>query len=536
MFRSSRAPGTCSISVAGVASSSICCVEAGIRARGLDINHEMVEVCRARGLEVYEGDALTYLLSLPDESLGGLIAAQVVEHLPPTYLMRVPRDCLPQASPRVADHSGDHQSGMLVRFLRELHSRFDARTRNSSGHTQVPSDGQRISARRVAISRAISGARQAEHRAAAADGTQASARSPRSSTKTPTRSTDCCSATWTTRPSASSERVAVPMPADAPSGLISTPGEAKAGVSPAWMRLGSRLFGASALFLYQSVFWLPGPPLKAKIGFALFGVFALLRPDQALLVVAGLTPLSMVLWPSLHISPIRGAEALALAVVAGWFLRGGRSRQSRPDPLLARLSLLFGLLVVAACIEALTPLALTWSGPQSPTAGLMQLLRDTLSGGRRARIGPRMLAARLRSSARLRHERDDSGRQSLVGTARPDAGGRRARRRGTESVSRRVGADAVRRSRRVARTICRWTGAPESARARRQRRRLLLRAHRRHDARARGDRATKAMALAAGEPRGRHCAVHQRLTSGHRRGSVRHQPWASASWPFAERQ
>ncbi len=63
--------------------------EAGIPARGLDINHEMVEVCRAHGLEVHEGDALTYLSTLPDESLGGLIAAQVVEHLEPTYLMRM---------------------------------------------------------------------------------------------------------------------------------------------------------------------------------------------------------------------------------------------------------------------------------------------------------------------------------------------------------------------------------------------------------------------------------------------------------------
>ena len=63
--------------------------QAGVPARGLDINHEMVEVCRARGLEVHEGDALTYLSTLPDESLGGLIAAQVVEHLEPIYLMRM---------------------------------------------------------------------------------------------------------------------------------------------------------------------------------------------------------------------------------------------------------------------------------------------------------------------------------------------------------------------------------------------------------------------------------------------------------------
>jgi SAM-dependent methyltransferase/uncharacterized coiled-coil protein SlyX len=60
----------------------------GIRAHGLDLNHEMVEACRAAGLEAQEGDALAYLESLPDASLGGLIAVQVVEHFQPAYLVR----------------------------------------------------------------------------------------------------------------------------------------------------------------------------------------------------------------------------------------------------------------------------------------------------------------------------------------------------------------------------------------------------------------------------------------------------------------
>jgi SAM-dependent methyltransferase len=63
--------------------------ERGISARGLDVNHEMVEVCKARGLDVSEGDALGYLHSVPDGSLGGLLAAQVVEHLEPGYLMQM---------------------------------------------------------------------------------------------------------------------------------------------------------------------------------------------------------------------------------------------------------------------------------------------------------------------------------------------------------------------------------------------------------------------------------------------------------------
>jgi SAM-dependent methyltransferase len=60
----------------------------GIRGRGLDLNHEMVEVCRAAGLEVAEADVVSYLGSVPDASLGGLFAAQVVEHLQPGYLLR----------------------------------------------------------------------------------------------------------------------------------------------------------------------------------------------------------------------------------------------------------------------------------------------------------------------------------------------------------------------------------------------------------------------------------------------------------------
>jgi SAM-dependent methyltransferase len=60
----------------------------GIAGRGLDLNHEMVELCRGRGLDVAESDVVSYLEQLPDGSLGGLFAAQVVEHLQPAYLLR----------------------------------------------------------------------------------------------------------------------------------------------------------------------------------------------------------------------------------------------------------------------------------------------------------------------------------------------------------------------------------------------------------------------------------------------------------------
>lgn len=63
--------------------------EAGVSARGVDLNHEMVERCRARGFTVDETDGLSFLAAAAPESLGGLMASQVVEHLQPDYLLRL---------------------------------------------------------------------------------------------------------------------------------------------------------------------------------------------------------------------------------------------------------------------------------------------------------------------------------------------------------------------------------------------------------------------------------------------------------------
>jgi SAM-dependent methyltransferase len=60
--------------------------ERGISARGIDLNQSMVEVCRGKGLQADTADALAFLRTQPDASLGGLFAAQVVEHLEPAYL------------------------------------------------------------------------------------------------------------------------------------------------------------------------------------------------------------------------------------------------------------------------------------------------------------------------------------------------------------------------------------------------------------------------------------------------------------------
>ena len=63
--------------------------ERDIAARGIDANSEAVERCRERGLDATVADALGYLGTLGDESIGGLFSAQVVEHLEAEYLMRL---------------------------------------------------------------------------------------------------------------------------------------------------------------------------------------------------------------------------------------------------------------------------------------------------------------------------------------------------------------------------------------------------------------------------------------------------------------
>lgn len=56
--------------------------EGGIPASGIDMDDAMVELCREKGLQVEKGDGLAHLASLPDASLGVIVAIQVIEHLP----------------------------------------------------------------------------------------------------------------------------------------------------------------------------------------------------------------------------------------------------------------------------------------------------------------------------------------------------------------------------------------------------------------------------------------------------------------------
>jgi len=62
--------------------------EAGVEARGIDPDADMVAFARGEGLDVKQTDAVSELDALDDGSLGGIFMGQVVEHLPAGMLVR----------------------------------------------------------------------------------------------------------------------------------------------------------------------------------------------------------------------------------------------------------------------------------------------------------------------------------------------------------------------------------------------------------------------------------------------------------------
>jgi SAM-dependent methyltransferase len=59
----------------------------GIDARGIDLDGDVIEDAVRDGLPVEQGDGIGYLRALPDASLGGVLAVQVIEHLSPQQLV-----------------------------------------------------------------------------------------------------------------------------------------------------------------------------------------------------------------------------------------------------------------------------------------------------------------------------------------------------------------------------------------------------------------------------------------------------------------
>ena len=65
--------------------------QAGIRATGIELNDELIEICRQKSFEAEKADLFQYLASLGDNTLDGIVCSQVVEHLPPERLPELAR-------------------------------------------------------------------------------------------------------------------------------------------------------------------------------------------------------------------------------------------------------------------------------------------------------------------------------------------------------------------------------------------------------------------------------------------------------------
>lgn len=65
----------------------------GINARGIDVNEDMINFCKSKGLNVELKDAIEALCDIEDKTLDGIFISQVVEHLSPDYLINMLNLC-----------------------------------------------------------------------------------------------------------------------------------------------------------------------------------------------------------------------------------------------------------------------------------------------------------------------------------------------------------------------------------------------------------------------------------------------------------
>jgi SAM-dependent methyltransferase/uncharacterized coiled-coil protein SlyX len=92
---------------------------AGTDAQGVDLDADMVERCRARGLDVELGDAVAWLEKHADHSLGAVFSAQFVEHIGTEDLVRLLRVALDKLRPGgllVAETVNPHSPRALKSF------------------------------------------------------------------------------------------------------------------------------------------------------------------------------------------------------------------------------------------------------------------------------------------------------------------------------------------------------------------------------------------------------------------------------------
>lgn len=68
--------------------------DSGLTARGVDLNETLAKQCHDHGLAVEINDALQYLRSLPDASLGAITGFHIIEHLPMEVLLELYDECV----------------------------------------------------------------------------------------------------------------------------------------------------------------------------------------------------------------------------------------------------------------------------------------------------------------------------------------------------------------------------------------------------------------------------------------------------------
>ncbi len=73
--------------------------EGGFAASGIDVNPIMVAKCRELGLEASEAEALSWLRSLPADSLAGVTGFHIIEHVPFAVLIALFDECLRVLAP-----------------------------------------------------------------------------------------------------------------------------------------------------------------------------------------------------------------------------------------------------------------------------------------------------------------------------------------------------------------------------------------------------------------------------------------------------
>jgi O-antigen chain-terminating methyltransferase len=73
--------------------------QAGVPARGVDVDADMIGRCLEKGLEAVQADVFAYLDTVPDSSLDGIFSAHFVEHLEPAAYAALLQQCVSKLAP-----------------------------------------------------------------------------------------------------------------------------------------------------------------------------------------------------------------------------------------------------------------------------------------------------------------------------------------------------------------------------------------------------------------------------------------------------